>query len=368
MKRILKFGIMACLATAFIFAGCKKDSDNKYSVTLSANNPEMGVVAGAGEYDEGTEIQIMATANSGFHFEKWSDDDTNNPRTITVSKNIALIALFAAGNGGGMVNGGETDNNNNPGNNGTATGDILPKKVTKIVRTSGSGREVKTYLFDTYGRLISETETYDGKVEEVDTYTYDDNKITRTDISVYNIENGRIVSAVLEEGGRGEYIYPSTYTYTTDGYLASKVTTSKQSEDFIDESKFTVTNGNITGYENHYVESWGSSNGNKHTDDSKYNGTIVFGDKPNNLNVDITLFIVEYDLEYFSDFYGKRNKNLPTSSNETYTRTRDGEEPETYTYVYQYTYTYNGDYLTKIHLSRSSVLESYEYTYEIFYE
>ncbi len=50
MKNILKLGLTACLAAAFVFAGCKKDDDSKYSVTLSANNAEWGVVAGSGEY------------------------------------------------------------------------------------------------------------------------------------------------------------------------------------------------------------------------------------------------------------------------------------------------------------------------------
>ena len=178
MNNILKYGLVACLAAAFVFAGCKKDDDeSKYSVTLSANNAEWGVVAGGGEFVEGTEIQIMATANSGFHFEKWSDDDTNNPRTITVSKNIALIALFAAGNGGGMVNGGETDNNNNPGNNGTATGDILPKKVTKIEYKYELRRT--TYLFDANGKLTSTTDEKDGDIG-IENYSYNDSTIICT--------------------------------------------------------------------------------------------------------------------------------------------------------------------------------------------
>ena len=156
MKKIFKFGLTACLATAFVFAGCNKDDDDsKFAVTLSANNAEWGAVAGGGEFVDGTEIQIMATANSGYHFEKWSDDDTNNPRTITVTKNIALIAVFAEGNGSGTVNGG---GNNNQGNTGIATGDILPKKVTKIIEKDVD--DTKTYLFDIQGRIISKTYEY----------------------------------------------------------------------------------------------------------------------------------------------------------------------------------------------------------------
>jgi hypothetical protein len=97
MKHIIKFGLTVCFAVAFVFVGCQKDDSNKYSVVLSVNNSEMGIVAGAGEYEEGTEIQIVATANKGYHFEMWSDNDSNNPRTIVVDKTIALIAFFAKG-------------------------------------------------------------------------------------------------------------------------------------------------------------------------------------------------------------------------------------------------------------------------------
>ena len=360
MKNILKLGLTACLVAAFVFAGCKKDDDSKYSVTLSANNAEWGVVAGAGEYDEGTEITIMATASSGYHFQNWSDGDATNPRTLTIDKNIALIAVFAEGNGNGTVNGGNSGNNNS-GNSGTANGDILPKKVTKIVMTNSSREVVDTYLFDTQGRIISDTETYEGKEEDENTYIYTDNTITWLEGGhsnrVFNIENGRIVSSVLTEGsGDYVYVYPTTYTYTSDGYLVSMVTTAegKSTEEFIVESKLIVTNGNITETESRTIE----------VDyESKHNTTIAFGDKPNNLNVDVTLFILDYSAP-FSDYLGKRNMNLPTSMSEISTYTRNGKEPEKDTYVEQYTYTYDGDYLTKITVA----YRSKEYTYEIFYE
>ena len=357
MKNILKLGLTACLAAVFVFAGCKKDDDSKYSVTLSANNAEWGVVAGAGEYDEGTEITIMATASSGYHFQNWSDGDATNPRTLTISKNLALIAVFAEGaassQGGGQ---GTQQGGNTP--QSAANGDILPKKVTKIVMTNSSEEVVDTYLFDTQGRIISDTETYKGKEEGENTYIYTDNTITWLEggksHTVFNIENGRIVSDVMTEGKNGKHV--TTYTYTSDGYLASAVTTAegKSTEEFINESKLIVTNGNMTEAEGHYLDG---------EYDIKDNLTIVFGDKPNNLNVDITLLLLDYSAP-FSDYLGKRNMNLPTSMSEISTYTRNGKEPEKETYVEQYTYTYDGDYLTKITVA----YRSKEYTYEIFYE
>ena len=158
----------------------------------------------------------------------------------------------------------------------------------------------------------------------------------------------------MTEGKNGKHV--TTYTYTSDGYLASAVTTAegKSTEEFINESKLIVTNGNMTEAEGHYLDG---------EYDIKDNLTIVFGDKPNNLNVDITLLLLDYSAP-FSDYLGKRNMNLPTSMSEISTYTRNGKEPEKETYVEQYTYTYDGDYLTKITVA----YRSKEYTYEIFYE
>ncbi len=65
-----------------------------YTVTLSVNDEAMGEVTGAGEYKEGAEVTLEAVANEGYKFVKWSDENTENPRTITVTANITLTANF----------------------------------------------------------------------------------------------------------------------------------------------------------------------------------------------------------------------------------------------------------------------------------
>ena len=39
--------------------------------------------------------QIQATANAGYHFTQWSDGNTKNPRTITVTGNMTYTAQYA---------------------------------------------------------------------------------------------------------------------------------------------------------------------------------------------------------------------------------------------------------------------------------
>ena len=65
----------------------------QYTVTLLTDETK-GSVSGSGTYDEGTEIEISATPQSGYEFTKWSDGNEDNPRTITVNENIELTALW----------------------------------------------------------------------------------------------------------------------------------------------------------------------------------------------------------------------------------------------------------------------------------
>lgn len=46
----------------------------------------------------GTEVTIKAVPNAHFHFVKWSDEDTNAQRTVTVNEAMSLQAIFAADN------------------------------------------------------------------------------------------------------------------------------------------------------------------------------------------------------------------------------------------------------------------------------
>ena len=65
-----------------------------YTITVETSNAEQGSVTGGGTYYEGEEVTIKATAVGGFVFEKWSDDNTDNPRTITVNETATYTASF----------------------------------------------------------------------------------------------------------------------------------------------------------------------------------------------------------------------------------------------------------------------------------
>ena len=66
-----------------------------HTITIQSNNDEMGSVSGGDVYDENTEIQISATPADHYHFVQWSDGNTDNPRTITVTEDATYTAEFA---------------------------------------------------------------------------------------------------------------------------------------------------------------------------------------------------------------------------------------------------------------------------------
>ena len=63
----------------------------QYTITTSATN---GTVTGGGTYDYGTVINLVPLGASHYAFLKWSDDNTDNPRSVTVTGNASYTAVF----------------------------------------------------------------------------------------------------------------------------------------------------------------------------------------------------------------------------------------------------------------------------------
>ncbi len=68
---------------------------NKYTITVNSADASMGTVSGSGTYNYNTEISITADGQTGYHFTKWNDDNTSNPRGITVKGDAEYTAYFA---------------------------------------------------------------------------------------------------------------------------------------------------------------------------------------------------------------------------------------------------------------------------------
>ncbi|MBQ4390806.1 MAG: leucine-rich repeat protein [Paludibacteraceae bacterium] len=68
---------------------------NQYTLTVSSNNTNYGTVTGGGTYNHGATATLKATAKTGYHFVKWSDNNTNASRSITVTAAATYTATFA---------------------------------------------------------------------------------------------------------------------------------------------------------------------------------------------------------------------------------------------------------------------------------
>ena len=75
-------------------------SKNSYTITLQSADPEQGSVSGSGTFEYLEQKQISATGNYGYHFDKWSDGNKDNPRTITLTQDTSLTAYFAVDKSG----------------------------------------------------------------------------------------------------------------------------------------------------------------------------------------------------------------------------------------------------------------------------
>lgn len=69
---------------------------NTYSIVGASNSTAMGSVTGSGSYTYQHEMSLTATPAFGYHFVQWNDQNTDNPRTITVTRDSAFTAQFAA--------------------------------------------------------------------------------------------------------------------------------------------------------------------------------------------------------------------------------------------------------------------------------
>lgn len=69
--------------------------ENMFDIFAIANNGNFGELYGEGSYYKNQQITLIAIPKSGFHFEKWNDGNTENPRQITVSRKDIFVANFA---------------------------------------------------------------------------------------------------------------------------------------------------------------------------------------------------------------------------------------------------------------------------------
>ena len=68
--------------------------NNSYTVSLDVDDASHGTVYGDGAYDYLTVVSISAVPAHGYHFSQWTDNDTNNPRSVVLTRDTAFAAKF----------------------------------------------------------------------------------------------------------------------------------------------------------------------------------------------------------------------------------------------------------------------------------
>ena len=71
----------------------KPESIPTYTVSITAGEGGSVNTTG-GTYEKGGTLEILATPNAEYLFDKWDDGNTENPRTLTINSDISLSASF----------------------------------------------------------------------------------------------------------------------------------------------------------------------------------------------------------------------------------------------------------------------------------
>ena len=68
---------------------------NTYTISTASSNPEWGTTAGDKSALYLDEVEISAIPNYGYHFVRWNDYNTSNPRIVSVTEDKTYTATFA---------------------------------------------------------------------------------------------------------------------------------------------------------------------------------------------------------------------------------------------------------------------------------
>lgn len=86
---------------AVVIAGCSGNSSSNdtesFTLETTGTPTEAGTVSpSSGQFDDGEQVQVSATANQNWIFKEWNGDLTgsSNPASVTISKNMSINALF----------------------------------------------------------------------------------------------------------------------------------------------------------------------------------------------------------------------------------------------------------------------------------
>ncbi len=122
-----------------------------YTLTITSTRPSWGTVTGGGRYRYGQRVAIEALPTEGHHFVRWSDHNTDNPRTVVVKSDSIIRAVFAEGELG-------IDDFADAGMEVCLQGQQLQVRGAEGLPVS---------VYDALGRCLYASDSYDGRPVDV---------------------------------------------------------------------------------------------------------------------------------------------------------------------------------------------------------
>ncbi|MBO7476350.1 MAG: leucine-rich repeat domain-containing protein [Salinivirgaceae bacterium] len=188
-----------------------------YTITGRTANGNMGIVYGSGNYTANSIIEIAALPNYGYHFVRWNDGETTNPRKITVTSNKTFTAEFKVNNYELMA----AANEQKMGKvTGTATYEYLSRPQIKATANAGyhftgwsdgetaNPREVLVYsdttivaMFEADALTPEEAvaQTIDNIMGHIHAIITDDDEMAVNEVNIYAYNNKIVVENATDE-------------------------------------------------------------------------------------------------------------------------------------------------------------------------
>ena len=172
-----------------------------YTISVSANPTNGGIVTGGGTYQQGQSCTVSATANNGYTFTNWTENgnvvSNNRDYTFTVNGNRTLVANFtqqsytinvsASPALGGTVTGGgafhygdnctvsATANDGYTFTNWTENGNVVSTNASYAFTVTGNRTLVANFTQQSYTINAAASPNYSGTVTGGGTFNYGQN-------------------------------------------------------------------------------------------------------------------------------------------------------------------------------------------------
>ena len=222
-------------ANAEFIAYFVQNEATQYIIAVTANPTEGGSVEGAGIYQENENVIVTATANEGYNFVNWTENDvvvsTDVSYSFAVTANRTLVANFE-------LNTYTITASVNPVESGTITGagDYTHGEMVTLRAIANGG-----YAFISWtenGSVVSNTASYSFQATANRTLVANFEAITYTINASANPADGGTIT------GTGNYAYGQNITLTAtanDGYIFANWTENGFVVSSDAEYSFTVT-------------------------------------------------------------------------------------------------------------------------------